>query len=197
MKTFRSALIAALLCCAGFASASAATITFDGLPGANNDLFTSFSEAGFNVASSDGQVFVGQNFGNPVPSLFGGPLFGADTFAVTLTRLGGGAFTFQGFDLASNGGTTTFAVLGRLAGSTLLSTTGQQSATSGFVTLTNGSTSTIDTLVLSFTAGGTSANIDNIRVTATAVSVPEPASVALLFVGLAGLGVAKRARWQC
>lgn len=195
MKTLHAAWVAVILSCGAIASAPAATITFDTVSGPSGALFSNHSEAGFSVSSSNGQVFVNLGFGNPAPSLFGGPLFGPDTFAVTLTRIGGGTFTFDGYDVASNGGSTTLVVLGRLAGTTVLSTVATQAATNlQFVTRGNSAATLVDTLVLSFTANGSSTNFDNIRVTAAAVAVPEPATVALLLTGIAGLGAVRRRR---
>src|SRR5262249_47209229 len=55
-------------------AASATTITFSGLAGANATPVATYTEGGFNVTTIVGQFFQGQLFGNPVPSIFAGPL---------------------------------------------------------------------------------------------------------------------------
>ena len=69
-KTFFGAV-----CLLGMAAggASATTITFNGLAGANGDPFTTYTESGFTVSPTLGTWFQGQAFGNPVPSIFSGP----------------------------------------------------------------------------------------------------------------------------
>ena len=59
-------------------SASAAIITFAGLPGSNGSAFTGpYVEAGYSVSAMAGQVFEGHQFGNPSPSLVVGTVFGS------------------------------------------------------------------------------------------------------------------------
>ena len=70
-------------------SASAATITFSGLTGANGTLLTiPYTEGGFTVNTTAGEFFQAQLFGNPIPSLFA-TLATTDTLDVT-----GGSFMF-------------------------------------------------------------------------------------------------------
>src|SRR3954453_12452449 len=72
-----------------FASASATTITFSGLTGANGTPVETYTEGGFTVTSPLGQFFQGQLFGNPIPSLFAGPLLGSPmNDALDVTRNG-------------------------------------------------------------------------------------------------------------
>ena len=197
MQKLRMHLLASVLSLGLMAGASAATITFAALPGDNGDNFTTYSEAGFQVSNTAGQFQVAKIFGNPTPSIFteravdGGAL---RISTVTVTRIGGGAFTFGGFDLASNNGNTFYSIIGRLAGDVVLNQSARQiGAGFGFNTILSGLGTAIDSLSISLTAAGTSANIDNIQVTASGpVSVPEPASIALLLTGLLGLGAALR-----
>jgi hypothetical protein len=93
--------------------ASATTITFGGLNGANEDPFTTYTESGFTVSPTLGTWFQGQLFGNPAPSIFSGPVSGSPaTDAVTVTE-GGQKFTFSQLDLAANNGNVNFTFTGR------------------------------------------------------------------------------------
>src|ERR1700730_2217453 len=114
-------------------TASGGVITFDNLTGNNQDAFTSYSEGGFTVNATEGQWFKGFVYGNPVPDIFAGPLFGTtpDTIEVT----GGGLFTFGGLDLSSNGGLSNYTFAGYLAGNLVLNQSGTDSSVTTFITI--------------------------------------------------------------
>jgi hypothetical protein len=98
------------------AAASATTITFSGLAGANGDPVATYTEGGFTVTTTVGQFFQGQLFGNPPPSLFAGPIGGGprnDSLDVTD---GGGLFNFASVDLAANNEDMNFTFTGFLGG---------------------------------------------------------------------------------
>ena len=101
----RNAIFAGVIVAGGMiasAVASATTITFSGLTGANGTPVATYTEGGFTVTTTLGQFFQGQVFGNPIPSLFAGPAQGGpanDTLDVT--RNGGGSFNFATVDLAA------------------------------------------------------------------------------------------------
>jgi hypothetical protein len=80
-----------------------------GLIGANGAPVAAYTEGGFTVATTLGQFFQGQIFGNPIPSLFAGPAQGgpADD-ALDIIRNGGGSFNFASVDLAANNGDVDF-----------------------------------------------------------------------------------------
>src|SRR5215467_8646926 len=171
-KTFLSAV-----CLLGMAAggASATTITFSGLSGVNGAPFTTYTESGFTVSSTLGSWFQGQAFGNPVPSIVAGPVFGGPSIdAVTITE-SGLRFTFSQLDLATASANTNYNFTGTLLGATVFSVNNVVSPPQVFNTVLSGvSADVIDTLVITanIQAGGTSTNIDNIVV--TTVSAPEP-----------------------
>ncbi len=92
-------------------SASAATITFDDLPGSNRSLFTtSYSEAGFTLSYVSGSIYTAKNFGNPTFDLY---FSNSAAFDIT-----GGVFTLGSFDgaVASGFGDVSYAITGFLNG---------------------------------------------------------------------------------
>jgi hypothetical protein len=180
--------LALLLVC--FASSAHATvITFINLSGLNGDPFTTYSENGFTVTKIAGSGCVGKNFGNPVPSVFGGPVCDGGTSG-TFSVTGGGTFSFNDIDLAANNGNLSYEFLGKLGGGTVFdikSTLGTD--TRVFHTIASSNLSAIDSLTLNFITAGTSWNFDNINVSS---NVPEPPSWTLIGLGLAGLAAARR-----
>ncbi len=175
-----SACIALLGLVLGSGISQAAFIDFNGLPGNNGDPFTSFSEAGFNVAASSGNFQVGKAFGNPTPSIFSG----SQTSSVDVTEIGPGTFTFSQVDLGNaGGGVPSYTIQGFLNNALVLSTSGSLTAPFTFTTVSSpNSNQQLSLLRISFNRGTTSSyNIDNIGVN---VAVPEPSSLALL--GIAG-----------
>ncbi len=177
--------------------ASATTITFGGLAGANGNPFTTYTESGFTVSSTLGSWFQGQIFGNPAPSIFSGPAFGSPaTDAITVTE-GGGQFTFSALDLAANNGNVNFTFTGTLLGAPVFNVIGTQPTnTATFATELSGVSAVIDQLVVTTNIQGTSTNIDNIVVTAAAAAVPEPATLGILGTGLGLMALFRYRRRQ-
>ena len=177
-------LTAGMLLCA---SASAATITFSGLAGANGDpLTTPYTEAGFTVNTTAGEFFQAQLFGNPIPSLFA-TLATTDTLDVTGGSFMFSSFMFSSFDLAANNGDVDFTFTGSLSGVQKYSVSGVEPGRFGpfgFDTISNPDAGiTIDDLKITLHILGSSGNIDNIVLT------PLPAALPLFATGLAGLGL--------
>ena len=168
--------------------AHATTITFSGLPGPNQNAFTTYTESGFTVTATGGKPEQGTEFGNPLPSvIIDAPVFAPVNGTVEVTRPSGRDFTFTSMDLASNnGGPSTFSAKGFLNGSLQYTFTGSVPSGSSsffFVTETDPhNTVPINALDIAVNhgTGTTSANLDNISVTA----VPEPSTAALLGSGL-------------
>jgi hypothetical protein len=172
-------------------SAHAETITFDLLGGANGDAFTGpFVEDGFTVTATDGDVFVGTAFGNPLPSLVFGSVFGGGAGEVTITS--GNTFVLDSFDLNSFGGDASLSVIGLLGGNAVFASASTVLATGLDFPTIAGQAGVIDTLIFDITPGGSSANLDNIVL--SVVAVPEPATWLMMIIGFAFVGLASRRR---
>jgi hypothetical protein len=178
------------------APAKADTVTFSGLPGPTDAPFTSYTEGSFTVTAVGGSWFQGLLYGNPVPSIYDGPI-GSPGDAIVQITDSAGPFTFSSLDYSSNNGPSTYDIMG-LLGSTVEFDQGGNLIPSlppsfGFTTLAGEFPSmTIDTLLIKVAPGDgvTSINLDNI----VASTVPEPSSVTLVSLGtvLAVLAAVRR-----
>jgi hypothetical protein len=157
--------------------------------------FTTYMESGFTVSPTLGTWFQGHLFGNPIPSIFAGPLLGSPpNDAITVTE-GGQRFTFSQLDLATANANTNYTFTGTLLGAPVFSVNDVVSPPQVFNTVLSGvSADVIDGLVITanIQAGGTSTNIDNIVV--TPVATPEPTTLGMLATGLTLLGLLHRRR---
>jgi hypothetical protein len=173
------------------------TLTFAPQNGASDSPFVSDTESGFTVTpTTQNNWFVGQLFGDPVPSIYDGPI-GTPTGASILVTAGGADFTFLSLDDASNNGASNFVIVG-IAGLISEFTESGQFAMSGssFTTYSStigDSTVPIDNLDITIfpLAGTSSVNLDNIVLGEPVL--PEPAS-ASIGLGLAALGLQRRRR---
>ena len=181
-------LIASAVLALASATASATTITFDGLPGVTGDPLTSYTESGYTVTNSFGNWLEGHSFGNPDPSVFV-----ADFFATPFGRLvvtAPGPFSFESLDMNMTfaggyeisgllGGVQQFDIVDNLAGSLV------------FTRILGNSSAKIDTLFIDVALSTTgSFNVDNIKVSA----VPEPETYVFLAAGIGMIGLMARRR---
>jgi hypothetical protein len=165
-----------------------AVITFAPLLGPNNAAYLGHTEAGFTVMPVSGSWFQGLGYGNPVPSIYDGPVFSPGIGSLQITG-GASPFTFSSVDYSSNGGQSTYIIQGFLGASIVFSDIGNLVPSLGpgfgFTTLTSGHPSAqISRLVIQVTPTQdvTSINLDNINL--STVAVPEPATLLLVVTGL-------------
>jgi len=191
--------IVCLFTCLFIGSANAGIIDFEGLPqsAACGSPFTSLSASGFNFTTGHSHIC------NPTRTDLA--FNGTDWFAhdsnstITMTEASNSLFDFNGFDLAEifiNQSSLTLTVTGFLSGggtvSQLYTTDGINDgggALADFQTFSlNSSFSNLTSVTFS---GALNYGLDNLIVNES-VPVPEPTSLALLALGLAGIGYARK-----
>lgn len=199
VKTFGVAAVgAAAIGLGSFAApAKAAVIGFDSLNGANETPYAGSTEAGFTVTPTAGQFFQAQFFGNPVPSIFGGPNNSPVPGTIRVASSSNALFFFNSVDLSSNGSigsSSQYSFTGSLGGAPQYGLFGTLPSLNSFTTIAGFFSSTaIDELFISLTpdSGTISFNIDNINV--DAAPIPTPA----LLPGLLGMGIAAMRKRKC
>lgn len=183
-------------------SAGAGVITFDGLSGGNGTAFTTYVEGDFTVTPTMGAFFQAQAFGNPTPSIYGGPVGAPTPSTIEVTDQATGRFTFSGVDLTSNSAAgTTYTIEGFLNNAQVLTQSVTIDQINAFISVASvDSSQALDRLTILGTPaqGVTSFNIDNIGVTSIPAGVPEPSALLLSLGGAGGLlafhAVARRRR---
>lgn len=197
-------VIAALVL--GTSPAKAVTIDFESLMRVNelaNHHLLSYSEDGFTLSNSVGQTNPFMTFGT-LHSKFSGStalMHIGHAIQTDLTRTGGGSFSLHSIDLAEffgSGETTPVTFIGDLTGGgTVTNIFTLDGVAFGAETFTfTGFDSVTKVSWTSFTSFQSDIRqIDNIVVN-TSTSVPEPASLGLMGLGLAGLAWIRRGRQQ-
>lgn len=187
----------AMLLAAGSA-ASAQTITFDDLGLDNGAAFSSYTESGFTVDLVSGYICAAQQYGNPIPSLFGGPICTPNTnmSELRVIKNAGGSFNFFGTELAAQNGWSSYTFTGYLSGVSQFSVSNNFADDFTFYDSQN-SGMEIDELRISLNtveASTTSYNIDNISLGSAPITTPEPSTLLLLSTGLGALVYVGRRR---
>ena len=178
---------------AGIAAASlslparANVMTFSGIP-ATSSYGASYTEDGIILTQPAGYMFGQSSGGNPDGYFYGPNYFGAPEI---LTMVGGGPFDLVSMDLKLWGGSSDAPQVftGHRADGSTITTTGYAPASYNWVTFDFDSSWTGLTSV---TWDWNYGKLDNIVLSATVV--PEPATLALFGLGIAGLALRRRKR---
>ena len=162
--------------------ANGAVITFGPIPGPSDAPYAGHMEAGFTVTPTAGNWFQALLYGNPIPSVYAGPIGtpGISSLQVVDTSL---PFVFAGLDHSSQNDQSDIQIQGFLGAALVFNQMDVLGASLppafGFSHLASANPSAvIDLLRITITPGpfATSINIDNIDVT----KIPEPNTLFLL-----------------
>ncbi len=196
-KTLKCAATAGLLAVAG--TAGAATITFDSLTNLDAWQYDApvYTEQGYSFASTLNGPYSLYSYGLGAVGVNADPTGATlsendDGQGVIVSRQGGGTFTLDSFDLAFNPPGTDNS------GSVRFDYTNASGTHSTLLNFSDAYTlHTFDfdyTGLLSFTLYDDDFQLDNVKVDAEVMAVPEPSAWGLLLAGLAAIALVARRR---
>lgn len=206
LKETNMSMLTRLFAAAAFAacastSASAAVIDFNAYPGApdNGTVLGTITVDGYNFTSPHGHVITNAGGCSGTCASNGTQYIGGDMVSLTMDK-GGAAFSVASFDFAEAFASltipTTLTVQAFFQGGGSSSQTfafdGVYDGTGPLVDFQNLTVNLTNLSSLQLSADGWF-GVDNINTEAT-VSVPEPAMLSLMALGLAGLGASRRRR---
>jgi len=180
----------------GFTNVSGSGLPLNDATGASTGVTLGYTGNGFFDTTGSSAIFEGTPFATLLDAYLVGDVFGRGAGTVTLSGLTAGArYQLILYSVANNIGRVTDFTVGGTTQSVVPTSTTMLTAGVNYTDFT-AVADALGHLTISFTAGANSSegDLNGLQLQELTISMPEPASLTLLAMGLAGLGMVLRTR---